>query len=63
MVPQPHASPCVLAAADSAQDLAAELVHYGFLREVGGVRGALGGRRVYPAAGPPCLPPLFRTTS
>lgn len=37
VVPQPHASPRALAAADSAQDLATELVHYGFLREVGGV--------------------------
>uniref|UniRef100_A0A8D2ADF6 Nuclear receptor-binding protein 2 n=1 Tax=Sciurus vulgaris TaxID=55149 RepID=A0A8D2ADF6_SCIVU len=33
VVPQPHASPRALAAADSAQDLATELVHYGFLRE------------------------------
>lgn len=34
---------CVLSSADSAQDLAAELVHYGFLHEVGG--GAAGVER------------------
>lgn len=52
---------CVLSSADSAQDLAAELVHYGFLHEVGGYASGLERCRVcraaqYYRASPP--PPL-----
>lgn len=41
---------CVLSSADSAQDLASELVHYGFLHEVGGYASGLERCRVGRAA-------------
>lgn len=55
LCPRPHASPA-LRTADSAQDLAAELVHYGFLHEVRplgqGEREEGGGRREVPVPMP-----------
>lgn len=55
--------PCLRpATADSAQDLAAELVHYGFVHEVcrPGMARLGGGQKVGRALFPPCQPPTLQ---